>query len=61
MTRAQINRSARNLVWRAGGKYIEFPYLDGNEYSFFRRDDVHLSVTGYDYFADVIRNALEVV
>ena len=57
--RAQINRSARNLVWKAGGKYLDFPYLEGNVGSSFRRDDIHLSASGYDYFANVIRYALE--
>ena len=57
--RSQINRSARNLVWRAGGKFLDFPYLNGNDSSFFRHDDIHLSSMGYDYFADVIKHALE--
>ena len=46
--RAQITRSALNLVWRVGGKFNEFPYLDGNDSSFFRHD-IHLSSMGYHY------------
>lgn len=57
--RQQINRNARSLFWRAGGKSIEFSDIDPHNFSLFRFDCLHLSSLGLDIFLNSLRAALE--
>lgn len=56
---SHLNRNARKLFIRAGGKIIRFPDIVSCNNSLFRPDQLHLSSTGLRVFLNSIKGALE--
>lgn len=57
--RQSINRNARSLFWRQGGRSIEFSNIDARNFSHFRFDCIHLSAIDLNIFLNTVKDALE--